>query len=278
MYERELKTAREAARAAGAAALAFYGKDVHIERKGEMDEPVTEADYAANRIIVEALRAGFPDDGLLSEELTDTSERLRRERVWIVDQLDGTNGFIDGTGDFAVQIVLAEGGEAVIGVVYLPLADVMYWAARGAGAWVERSETGKPERMQVSTVNDVTEMRLAASRSHRSPRMDAVVDHFKFKDEVRSGSVGIKIGLIAERRSDIYIHLSSRSKQWDTCAPECILTEAGGRLTDLFGSPIRYNTPDIQNHNGLVATNSISHRAIIEGLAPLLRKFGRKPV
>jgi 3'(2'), 5'-bisphosphate nucleotidase len=278
VYERELKTARETARAAGRVALAFYGKALHVERKGTMDEPVTEADYAANRIIVEALGREFPGDGLLSEETTDTGERLRRERVWIVDPLDGTNGFIDGTGDFAVQIGLAEAGKAVIGVVYLPLADVMYWAARDAGAWVERGETGEPERMHVSKVNDVTEMRLAASRSHRSPRMDAVIDHFKFKDEVRSGSVGIKIGLIAERRTDLYIHLSSRSKQWDTCAPECILAEAGGRLTDLFGSPIRYNTPDIQNHNGLVATNSVAHKTIIEGLAPLMRKFGRKKV
>jgi len=123
----------------------------------------------------------------------------------------------------------------------------------------------------------LSRMRLAASRSHRSPRMNKVVTQFGFREEVQRGSVGIKVGLLVEQQCDVYIHLSPRTKQWDTCAPEVILTEAGGRITDLFGYPLNYNVPDVQNRNGLVASNGAAHDHIIKNLAPLLHEFGRKP-
>ena len=108
--------------------------------------------------------------------------------------------------------------------------------------------------------------------------MNKVVERFGFREEVQRGSVGIKVGLIIEKQCDVYIHLSPRTKQWDTCAPEVILTEAGGRMTDLFGYPLNYNVPDVQNRNGLVASNGASHEQIIETLAPLLKEFGRRRV
>ncbi|HYE63984.1 MAG TPA: 3'(2'),5'-bisphosphate nucleotidase CysQ, partial [Pyrinomonadaceae bacterium] len=237
----------------------------------------TEADRAANELIVSAIRLEFPEDGILAEESVDTERRLGKRRVWMIDPLDGTTGFIDRNGDFAVQIGLAVEGESVLGVVYQPLPDVLYWAARGSGAWVERAGFA-PESARVSGHVDLTQMRLAASRTHRSPRLDTVIKAFGIKEEVRRGSVGIKVGLIIERQCDLYIHLSPRTKQWDTCAPEVILREAGGRLTDLFGAPLRYNVPDVQNHNGLVASNGVAHDRIIEQLAPLLAQFGRKRV
>jgi 3'(2'), 5'-bisphosphate nucleotidase len=121
-------------------------------------------------------------------------------------------------------------------------------------------------------------MVLASSRSHRSPRMERVVDAFRFKDELRRGSVGVKIGLIAEQKADLYLHLSPSTKQWDTCAPEIILAEAGGRSTDLFGQPLTYNGIRIDNRNGIVATNGAAHEMVIEKLKPLLKEFGREPV
>jgi 3'(2'), 5'-bisphosphate nucleotidase len=108
--------------------------------------------------------------------------------------------------------------------------------------------------------------------------MNRVVSTFGFREEVQRGSVGIKIGLLVEQQCDVYIHLSSRTKQWDTCAPQIILTEAGGRLTDLFGESLEYNVLEIQNRNGLVASNGVVHEQIIETLAPLLDEFGRKAV
>jgi 3'(2'), 5'-bisphosphate nucleotidase len=273
----ELNVAIRLARAAGAAALAYYGGPLRIVHKSENDDPVTQADHAANDVIVRGLETEFPADGLLSEESVDTVRRLDRARVWIVDPVDGTRGFISGNGDFAVQIGLAIEGAAALGVVYLPVTDVLYYGARGHGAWVVRRET-EAELLHTSQQVDLPRMRLAVSRSHRSPKMDVVVRAFKFKEEVARGSVGIKIGLIVEQQCDLYIHLSPRTKQWDICAPEAILSEAGGRLSDLWGKPYRYNTEDVQNRNGLVATNGAAHSKVVARLAPLLREFGRQRV
>jgi len=278
-YEHELRVACELARAAGAAILEHYEGPLKIKQKNSADdaEPVTQADTIANDLIVSQLKREFPNDGILAEESVDTMRRLEKSRVWMVDPLDGTNGFIDGNGDFAVQIGLAEEGQCVLGVVYQPLPGVLYRAIRGEGTWIERPNF-EPSRAHVSQTRAMSDMRLAASRSHRSPRMNKVVDRFGFKEEVQRGSVGIKIGLLIEQQCDVYIHLSSRTKQWDTCAPEVVLTEAGGRVTDLFGYPLNYNVPDVQNRNGLIASNGVSHDQIIETLAPLLNEFGRQRV
>jgi 3'(2'), 5'-bisphosphate nucleotidase len=277
-YDLELRVACELARAAGAAILEHYDGPIRVEQKNYDDdvEPVTAADRIANELIVNRLAREFPDDGILAEESVDTERRLGKSRVWMVDPLDGTNGFIDGNGDFAVQIGLAEEGECVLGVVYQPLTGVLYRAVRGEGTWIERPQFAA-ERAHVSEHRVLSEMRLAASRSHRSTRMNKVVTRFGFREEVQRGSVGIKVGLLIEQQCDVYIHLSPRTKQWDTCAPEVILMEAGGRVSDLFGYPLNYNVPDVQNRNGLVASNGAAHDEIIETLAPLLEEFGRKP-
>jgi 3'(2'), 5'-bisphosphate nucleotidase len=279
LLDHELRVACELARTAGAAILEQYEGPLNIKQKNYDDdvEPVTQADTIANDLIVTGLKREFPDDGILAEESIDTERRLAKSRVWMVDPLDGTNGFIDGNGDFAVQIGLAEDGRCVLGVVYQPLSGVLYRAVRGAGTWIERPQFD-PEKATVSDTKALSAMRLAASRSHRSPRMNKVVQSLGFQSEVQRGSVGIKIGLLVERQCDVYIHLSPRTKQWDTCAPEVILTEAGGRISDLFGYPLNYNVPDVQNRNGLVASNGVSHDQIIETLAALLNEFGRKRV
>ena len=276
-YEQEMRVALRLARDAGAALLQYYDVPLQIERKIDADEhtePVTQADRAANELIVKGLKREFPEDGILAEESVDTERRLTKRRVWMVDPMDGTNGFIARDGDFAVQIGLAVEGRSVLGVVYQPLPDVLYRAIEGEGAWVERKGF-EAERANASAENRVERMRLAASRTHRSPRMDTVVRSLGIREEVQRGSVGIKVGLIIERQCDVYIHLSSRTKQWDTCAPQIILTEAGGRMTDLFGGPLSYNDPDVQNRNGLVASNGAGHASVLEKLAPLLKGFGR---
>ncbi len=278
-FNHELEVALELAREAGAAILEFYQGPLQVEQKIGFDErePVTQADRVANELIVEALRKEFPNDGILAEESVDTAHRLDKRRVWMIDPLDGTNGFIDGNGDFAVQIGLAQDGQCVLGIVYQPITGVLYHAVRGQGTWIRRPNL-KPERAAVSDQKELSLMRLAASRSHRSSRMDKVVKAFRVKEEVRRGSVGIKVGLIIELQCDLYVHLSPRTKQWDTCAPEIILTEAGGRFTDLFGRPLIYNSPEVQNRNGIIASNGVAHDRIVNTLAPLLADFGRVPI
>jgi len=279
-YQREIEVATDLARAAGAILLAHYHSPFLVEQKvnalQELEE-VTAADREANELIVRRLAAEFPGDGILAEESADTEHRLEKDRVWLIDPMDGTKNFIQRDGDFAVQIGLAVSGEAVAGVVYQPVRDVLYRAVRGGGSWIETGN-GAAERMTVSDRKDPAAMVLASSRSHRSPRMERVVSSFGFKDEVRRGSVGVKIGLITEQQADLYLHLSPSTKQWDTCGPHIILEEAGGRLTDLFGGPLRYNGVRVDNRNGIVATNGAAHQMVIENLKPLLDEFGRMPV
>ncbi|MCU1264292.1 MAG: hypothetical protein JWM21_610 [Acidobacteria bacterium] len=278
-YDHELRVALELARVAGAAILDLYDRPIEVMQKYDLDdrEPVTLADRLANDLIVTGIHRHFPDDGILAEESIDTERRLAKHRVWMIDPLDGTNGFIDGNGDFAVQIGLAEDGVAVLGVVYQPLTDLLYRAVRDQGTWIERPNAAAT-RARVSEQDELSQMRLAASRSHRSPRMDRVVKAFGVKGEIQRGSVGIKVGLIIEQQCDLYVHLSPRTKQWDTCAPQIILNEAGGSFSDLFGNRITYNSAEVQHRNGLVATNGLAHAHVISALAPLLAEFGRLPV
>lgn len=278
MLERELATAIELARNAGASIMEFYAADIVVEKKYGADnssEPVTIADRTASRIIVEGLAEAFPEDGILSEEEDDLIEiRAASERVWMIDPIDGTWGFIKKDGDFGVQIGLCVGSEAVLGVVFLPANDLLYYAVKDEGAFL-RDGDGAAKRLQVSGETDFSRMSLATSRNHRSARMSRVVEEFGFRREVKRGSVGLKVGLIAEQTCDLYIHLSPRTKFWDTCAPQIILEEAGGRLTDVFGYSIDYNLSDVQNHNGVLASNGATHGAAVEHLKPLLNEFGR---
>jgi len=279
-YKPEIAVATELARAAGAVLLRHYNSPFLVEQKVnalQETEEVTAADREANELIVGRLKREFPEDGILAEESTDTEHRLEKDRVWLIDPMDGTKNFIRRDGDFAVQIGLAVNGESVLGTVYQPVREVLYRAVRGSGSWIEEKDRAA-RRMSVSHRTNPNEMVLASSRSHRSPRMEQVVSTFQFKNEVRRGSVGVKIGLITEQQADLYLHLSPSTKQWDTCGPEIILHEAGGRLTDLFGQPLRYNGIRIDNRNGVVATNGAAHNMVIENLAPLLREFGREPV
>lgn len=280
MLQRELETAIRLARLAGKDILKHYAAGFETEEKLGADnyaEPVTIADRDASRIIVDGLESAFPDDGVLSEEeVDDEKTRLSKHRLWIVDPIDGTAGFVKHDGDFGVQIGLAEDGRPVVGVVFLPFHNVLMYAVTGHGAFAITGG-GKAEKIAVSEIADLPELKLAMSRNHASPRMKRIIEHFGFSRIVRRGSVGLKVGLIADQTCDIYIHPSPRTKLWDTCAPQIILEEAGGRFTDLFGLKIRYDVADLQNRNGILATNGVTHETAVARLAPILKEFGRVP-
>jgi len=280
MLEKELATAVHLAREAGARILEFYALEIIAEQKTGVDnfsEPVTIADRTASRMIVEGLTKAFPEDGILSEEEDDVVEiRTQRNRVWMIDPIDGTWGFINKDGDFGVQIGLTENGCAVLGVVFLPFHDELYYASKDEGAFLIKN--GETTRLQVSGKTDFRQMTIAVSRNHLSPKMSRVAKDFRFKAVVHRGSVGLKVGLIARREADLYIHLSPRTKFWDSCAPQIILEESGGKMTDLFGAPIRYDLHDVQNHNGILASNGATHEKIVKKLRALLQEFGRLKV
>lgn len=278
MLEKELETAVTLAKNAGTAIRRHYALEIIREEKIGVDnfsEPVTAADREASRIITSGLADAFPGDGILSEEeADDPNKRMASERVWIIDPIDGTSGFIKKDGDFCVQIGLAENGIPVLGVVLLPARNAFYYAVKGSGSYLVEND-GSPVRMRVSDEIDFSAMNLAVSRNHRSKNMSLIVRDFGFRKEVDRGSVGLKVGLITERICDLYVHLSPRTKFWDTCGPQIILEEAGGRMTDIFGEQMRYDLADVQNHNGIFASNGISHDAAVKKLQPILAKIGR---
>jgi 3'(2'), 5'-bisphosphate nucleotidase len=270
MMKKELEIAESLVREAGKIVLDFYHQDYDVElKKGR--EPVTEADKASNKFITERLKELFPNDGILAEESKDDLSRLNRERVWLVDPMDGTREFIDKVGQFAVMIGLSEGKRPVLGVVYQPTTDTLYTAVAGGGAYVTRN--GQREPMQVAHTQDIRQMRLVVSRSHRAQLVDDMKEVLGIQKEVSSGSVGLKVGLLAEDRCDLYLHPNSKTKEWDTCAPEIILREAGGIMTDCWGEPLKYNKKNVYNDKGFVASNDRHHNEIIDRIRPYLDRM-----
>lgn len=265
--ERELEITKKIAREAGRILMEIYSGDHSVEWKG-YDDPVTAADHAANKFIVAELKRHFPEDGILSEEATDDLVRLSKTRVWLVDPMDGTKQFIERIGEFAVMIGLAINGKPELGVVYNPATNKMYYAALGSGAYLEESLTTK--RLHVSTTADPAQMAAARSRSHHSSQVDRIKERLGIGHQIQSGSVGLKVGLLAEGRAHLYLHLGAKTNQWDTCAPQAIIEAAGGLMTDRNGRPLQYNVAEIRNLNGVVASSGVMHDRVIEEIQKAL--------
>jgi 3'(2'), 5'-bisphosphate nucleotidase len=243
----ELHCAVAAARAAGLAIMSHYGTvESEIKAGGS---PVTAADHAASAVIIEHIRSAFPGDAILCEETADDASRLNASRLWIVDPLDGTKEFLARNGEFSVMIGLVEDGEPVVGVVFLPAVNRLYAAAMGAGAWVEAGSERRPLRAGGPNGR----LRLVTSRSHADAAVEAMCAALSVTDRRPSGSVGIKCALIAEGECDLYAHPVPYMGEWDTCAPEVLLREAGGTVMDCRGEPLRYNKPDTRQPYGILA-------------------------
>jgi len=253
MYEKEIETARAVAIEAGRIILDIRARGAKVDWKGERD-PVTEADRAASRYLVATLEDVFPEDGVLSEEEADDAGRLGKARVWIVDPLDGTQEFVDGLDQYAVMVGLGVEGKAVLGVVYRPQAEQLLLAAPGLGAW-EEMRSGR-RKLQVTRAGSIPDARLVASRSHLSPLVAKVAEAMGLRNPpLRLGSVGLKVALLSAGEADLYVHMGPGIKEWDTCAPEAILTLAGGKVTDPFGEPLRYNQADVRRKEGVIASS-----------------------
>jgi len=263
--DRELQVAADLAHQAGALIMRHYGTGLAVDHKAGR-EPVTAADRAADDLIAAGLRAAFPADGLLTEESEDDLSRLGKERVWIVDPLDGTTEFIVGTGEFSVHIALAVEGRPVLGVVFQPAKKRFFSAAQDWGAF--QIHDGRLDRIQVSPTADPSQMCLVASRSHYSPFIEAARLALGIATVDRRGSVGLKVGLVARGECDLYL-ATTVCKEWDLCAPHAILLEAGGVLTNLCGEPILYNRHQVAACRGLIASNGQAHDRIVEVLQPL---------
>ena len=252
MSSRELTVAVEAARAAGTIIRGWYEGAYTVREKGH-DSPVTEADVQANDAIRAAISAAFPADGWLSEETCDSEDRLRKTRVWVVDPLDGTKEFINHIPEFCVSIALVEHGVPIVGVSYNPVREELVAGAPEMGV----TFNGSPVR--ASDMRDLAAARMLASRSETER---GEWDEFRTSLHIElTGSVAYKLALIAAGRGDATFSLTPKN-EWDVCAGAALITAAGGRITDRFSQPLRFNQRDTRLP-GIIASNGHLHEAIV---------------
>jgi len=268
--EKELAVAKKLALEAGAILMDYYNRTLTIDWKAPGD-PVTRADKEASELIVTHLGREFPQHAILSEEEPDNLSRLTQSHVWMIDPMDGTREFIEHRGEFAVQIGFVIDGTPVLGVVYQPTAGKLYYAAQGLGAFLESNGAVTP--LLVSTEDRASHITMAVSRSHRSRRVDAIRERLGIKNVLPMGSVGLKVGAVCEGLAHLYIHTGSSTHLWDTCGPEAILRQAGGRMTDVSNQPLRYDSRDLQNPNGLIASNEVIHDRAVQVTQAVLATF-----
>jgi len=264
----DLYLAADAALRGGEAAMRHYGSSLDVSDKGHND-PVTEADRAANRAILALLAAERPTDVVLSEESPPPAPEQRGGRLWVVDPLDGTKEFIARNGEFCVMVGLAEGGRAVLGAVYQPDPHLLYLGIVEGGAWmVDLGEPSPSARPLSAVTGEPPPLRLVESRSHTDERLRRLEQELGDVRVVRSGSVGIKCALVARGLADLYVHPVPFLKEWDTCAPEAILRGAGGRVTDCAGQALGYGKPNPPQPGGIFAACA----DVWESVAPIVRR------
>jgi 3'(2'), 5'-bisphosphate nucleotidase len=264
-----MSLARPIAWGAGDILMKYYQEpqDLEIRFKGGEEGNVTSADLAANDFILSQLKQifGTKDFAYVSEETEDNSDRLGHEWVWIIDPMDGTSDFIRRTNEFAVHIGLTYRQRPVLGLVATPAQDRLFQGILDHGAYIETRD-GLQQRIQVSDKVKLDQMVVVASRSHRNYQLESILQQLPKAAEIAVGSIGGKFAAIASGNADVYISVSGKSapKDWDYCAPEIILTEAGGQLTHSDLSLLSYNNLELRQWGTIVASNGHCHNQICQ--------------
>lgn len=256
--EKELAVAKEAAVQAGYAIMDVYenAEDMQITYK-DGDMPLTAADKASNRIIVDALKKAFPDYAILSEEEKDDLSRLENDYCFVVDPLDGTKEFIKRNGQFTVNIALSYRHHSIMGVIYVPVIGELYYAAQGQGAFLDTKDK-KGEKLQVSDCTDMKELRMVMSSSHGCEQMDQLLEKYQISNFVKMGS-SLKGCVVAKGDAEVYYRFNP-TMEWDTAAMQCIVEEAGAVFRQMDDTPMLYNREDSLNAKGFYIINSMKNK------------------
>ena len=251
MNEKYMRQVVAIAHRAGAAIMEVYRSGDTGETSKADDSPLTLADLAAHRTIVEALTGLTPDIPILSEEAADIAYPVRSQwtRYWLVDPLDGTREFIRRNGEFTVNIALIEHGKPVMGVVYAPVPDVCYHGAPGTGAFVQRGDAAA-QPITVKPLAAGETIRVVASRSHRDVRTEALLEQLGDYQCISMGS-SLKLCLVAEGAAHFYPRLGP-TMEWDTAAAHAVVNAAGGIVCNMAGDELHYNKVDLHNPEFLV--------------------------
>lgn len=246
----EIEDIIEIAHEAGSIAMQFYNKEYSIEEK-ENKTPVTEADIAIHNHLMEKLGVyGYP---ILSEEGShDYAKRKNANFLWIIDPLDGTVDFIQKTGEFSIMIGLINSkGESIMGVVYAPESDELYFAEKEYGAFLLQKE--EREKLKVSDFG-LKNGRILVSRNHLGEWEQEIAGKYEM-NQIPMGSAGLKICRIAVGEAELYINSSDKSGLWDICAADIILREAGGFIHNTQKEKIKYSDSEVILRKGYTISN-----------------------
>ncbi|MEO6077486.1 MAG: inositol monophosphatase [Candidatus Andersenbacteria bacterium] len=249
---------------AGAMLVRYRNDGFVTKTKSHENDFVTTADIETDKFLRTEIGRLFPDDKILSEE-DDTVVEEYIGRVWMIDPLDGTRAFVDGSDSFSVMIGLAVDGVPELGIMYAPLRDELYYAEKGKGAFLRKA--GLDTRIHVSNISDITNARAVDYRRLKEPReLDVAVDQLGLSFIATEGTNTLKIGKVAQGIADVVVNTNTDVSKWDFCAPQIVLEEAGGKVTDIKGNPIDYLSSGTALNKSFVATNGILHEAIINAL------------
>jgi len=273
-YQHELEVALTAIRKAAAVVMEFYqAHSAETYTKGD-GSPVTDADLAADKLLRDHIGTAFPNDGFLTEEGAQNLERRNRDRVWIIDPIDGTAQFIAGTGEFDIFIALAEKGRPVVAATMQPTTGLIHAAVKGEGAWRITVEGVDPLRTDTTQ----TPPRLVCSKYFRGREDKAMIDRIAKKVGAGVPPV-LEVGFQSRafdpsiRTYDGFIGLwndpgQSAANEWDLAASDLIVNEAGGRFTDLWGRDLAYNKVDTHIGAGiLVSASDGLHQELLQAIA-----------
>ncbi len=265
MYERELEVALDAARLAGERLVEVYARFQAIP-----DAPATistDADRESQEIVLARVRRDFPGDALCAEEQTPTLAAAARtgDRLWVIDPIDGTRGFARKNGEFSVMVGFVAAGRIVVGVVLEPAAGRVTYARLGEGCW-KRNGAADPVRCRVTDVADLA--RATLTQSHSTPsKPSRRVELLAPARVVETYSAGIKLALVARGEADVYLNTYPEFHDWDSCAGQILVAEAGGRVSGLAGEELRYGLPGAKQRHGLLATNGRLHEEALRRVA-----------
>ena len=255
-------------------------KKIEILKNKNINDPVTLADLEVNELIIKRINQKYPDFNwdILSEEsykIKTNNCNQDADWLWVLDPLDGTKDFIQGTGNFAMHLALNYKRKPYIGIVLIPEKNEL-WISFADQLWLEKRD-GSIQKHNLSETNILQKMTVVTSKNHRNEKLKNLLDRINFKKTIVMGSIGCKVASIVRGESDIYISLSlpgkSAPKDWDYAAPEAILKAAGGAITNIDNEDLVYGTTTLEHPGIIIASNNKqNHKRICSELKEIIQK------
>lgn len=287
-FQKELDIAINAAIKAGKKTLEFYNNNNYEIHTKSDESPVTAADLAANKIILEELKSNF-NYPILSEENEDDLSRLDHDILWIIDPIDGTKGFINKT-EYSILISLVQNKKPIIGVIYEPLKNKLYYASKNNGAFlIENEDFTNPIKLDISNKKEnknknnddnmseneksIENIKFLKGTTFEFAEIEEFINQNNITDILSVTSIGIKLAYLANNCGELYMNYIGKAAQWDYAAGHLIVEEAGGIITDLFGNELEYNSKETLLKNGCIAAaNKKLHKTVLKQMQEILNK------